>query len=74
MTIIPLNFIKEALSTYPISTLMPLAKKLYGNEEVVIYYQNKNYPEYYHNAEALRNIFIISLNEKNTDYKTIYEY
>ena len=70
---IPLGFIKATLSTFPISALMPLAKKIYSNEEAVMYYQNKNYPQYYHNEEALRNVFITSFDEKSANYRTIIE-
>ena len=51
---VPMDQVVEAINTYPISKLMPVAKLVCSSDYAVCFYNNKNHPKFYRNEEAFR--------------------
>ncbi len=71
---IPACFVENAINTYPVSKLMPVAKLVCGSDYEVRFYHDKKHPLYFHNQEALRRALLRCFAMEEFDYrKTIIQ-
>ena len=51
---VPMQTVIDAINTFPIKELQPVAKYVCSTDYAVRYYNNKKHPKFYHNDEAFR--------------------